>query len=141
MLPDSLLEVTGYAGLGYQPLVDYAGWRVAVLRYHPELLPEHITTMQRHDETDEAFVLLAGRCVLFVAEGDDAITALHAQPMEPLRVYTIKRSAWHSHSLSEDATVLIVENSDTTLANSPVITLTPAQQATLQALAAQWLFG
>ena len=138
MLPENLLEISAYDGPGYQPLVDFGAWRVAVLCYHPELLPENITTMQRHDETDEVFVLLAGRCLLYLAEGSDSITALHAHPMEPLKLYNVKRGAWHSHSLSEDATVLIVENCDTTLANSPVIDLTAEQQTALQALAAPY---
>ena len=141
MLPESLLEVTGYTGLGYRPVVDYAEWRVAVLRFHPELLPENITTMQRHDATDEVFVLLAGQCVLFVGEGDETISAMYAQPMEPLKVYNVKRSVWHSHSLSEDAVVLIVENRTTTPANSPTIELTQAHQKVLQTLAARWLYA
>jgi hypothetical protein len=85
------------------------------------------------------FVLLAGRCVFFLGEGDETISAVYAQPMEPLKLYNVKRSVWHSHSLSEDASVLIVKNRDTSLDNSPTIELTPDQQAALQALAAQWL--
>lgn len=139
MIPEALLQISAYDGLGYAPLVDFASWRVAILRYHPELLPENITTMQRHDETDEVFVLLEGRCMLFVGEGDETITTIRAQAMEPLKLYNVKCSAWHSHSLSEDATVLIIENQDTMLANSPVIELTPTQQHAIQSLAAQYL--
>jgi hypothetical protein len=136
-ISESLLEIRSYDGLGYQPLVDYGRWRVAVLRYHPELEPDAIATMQRHDETDEVFVLLTGRCILFLGSGQDRVESLHAQDMEPLKLYNVKRSAWHSHTLSHDATVLIVENVDTVVENSPVVALPPDQQAEIVRLTRQ----
>jgi hypothetical protein len=54
--------------------------------------------------------------------------------MEPLKLYNIKKSCWHTHTLSEDASVLIVENMDTTLQNSPEIKLNPSQKELLVAL-------
>ena len=129
--PETLLEIRSYSGEGYMPLVDYATWRVAVLNYIDELLPQNLAAMQRHNETDEVFVLLKGRCILFLGEGKDAITRVHAEDMQPLKVYNVKRACWHTHTLSEDAIVLIVENCDTTLENSPHIPLTPAQRQEL----------
>lgn len=134
-ISESLLEVREYAGEGYQPLIDFGAWRVAILRYHPELLPFNITDMQRHDETDEVFVLLVGRCMLFLGDGADRITDVFAVDMEPLKLYNVKRGAWHTHTLSQEATVLIVENVDTTLQNSPKIALSAAQREKLIALA------
>lgn len=127
----SLLEISNYTGEGYRPLVDYGQWRVAILRYIDELLPENIGKMQRHNETDEVFVLLGGRCLLFLGEGDEAISAIHAEDMQPFKLYNVKRGAWHTHTLNEAATVLIVENRDTTLANSPEIELSAAQRQQL----------
>jgi hypothetical protein len=126
---ESLLQIAEYAGDGYQPLIDFANWRVAILRYHEELLPHNIAKAQRHDETDEVFVLLAGRCILFVAEGRERVVEIHAEDMQPLKLYNVRRSAWHTHTLSRDAMVLIVENRDTVRANSPEIDLTAAQRA------------
>lgn len=126
---NTLLEVQEYTGEGYRPIIDYGAWRVAILRYHPELEPDAINTMQRHDETDEVFVLLAGRCILFIGDGDDEIGTIHAVDLQPLKAYNVKKGAWHTHTLSHDATVLIVENRDTTDSNSPVCALTPQQCA------------
>lgn len=126
---EDLLEIREYTGDGYRPIIDYGAWRVAILRYHPELEPEVIHAMQRHDETDEVFVLLAGRCILFLGEGGDEIGAVHAVDMAPFKAYNIKRGVWHTHTLSQDAMVLIVENQDTSKANSPVTTLNEAQRA------------
>jgi hypothetical protein len=125
---ERLLEIRSYAGAGYQPLIDYDQWRVAILRYGDELLPIHINKMQRHNETDEVFVLLEGRCILFLGEGIDAITSITAVDMEPRKLYNVKRGAWHSHTLSADASVLIVENRDTTAQNSPKMILNEDQR-------------
>ena len=132
--PEHLLEISEYLDIGYKPLIDYGEWRVAILRYIDELEPQNLTKMQRHDETDEVFVLLEGRCILFLGEGDGEIKKIHAQDMEPLKLYNVKRSCWHTHTLSEDATVLIVENRDTSDLNSPEIDLDQTQTDTIVGL-------
>lgn len=38
--------------------------------------------------------------------------------MEPYKVYNVKKGLWHHIVVSEDASVLIVENCDTTDENS-----------------------
>jgi hypothetical protein len=134
MVPAVLLEIQEFRGQGYFPLVDYNDWRVAVLRYIEELHPDNIDKMQKHSETDEVFVLLKGRCILFFGEGDIQIHTIYAQDMEPLKIYNVKRNSWHTHTLSEDATVLIVENRDTNLDNSPEIILNPEQKVDLISL-------
>lgn len=130
-IPETYLEIHQYLDKGYKPLVDYGEWRVAVLRYIDELLPQNIDNMQRHDETDEVFVLLEGRCILFIGEGHEQITKIHAQDMKPLILYNVKRSCWHTHTLSQDATILIIENRNTAEHNSPVIKLNSKQRADL----------
>jgi len=123
-ISEKLLEVRDHTKEGYSPLVDYAAWRVAVLNFSNDLLPGNITSMQRHSETDEVFVLLRGRCILFIGDGDEKVTAVHAQDMQPFKIYNVKKSVWHTHTLSRDAKVLIVENRDTTFDNSPFCPLT-----------------
>ncbi len=127
-IPSALLETHEYQGQGYQPLINSPLWRVALMNYTPDLLPDQITEFQRHDETDEIFVLLQGHCILFLGEGGDEVTRIFAQDMIPLRLYNIKKGIWHSHTLSLDAKVLIVENADTSPSNSPRIDLSPHQR-------------
>jgi hypothetical protein len=127
-ISETLLEIREYNGVGYLPLIDYGAWRVAILRFIDELLPQNLDKMQRHDETDEVFVLLAGRCILFVGEGTEQVSEMYAQDMEPLRLYNVRRGCWHTHTLSADASVLIVENRDTTSHNSLEITLDTQQK-------------
>jgi len=54
--------------------------------------------------------------------------------MQPFKFYNVKKSAWHTHTLSQDAAVLIVENQDTSHANSPSTPLTAEQKSQLVSL-------
>ena len=81
-IPEALLDVRTHTDAGYRPVVDFGAWRVAILNFSDDLRPENITTMQRHNETDEVFVLLRGRCTLFVGEGDD-----HSITVDPCAVH------------------------------------------------------
>ncbi|RPH63225.1 MAG: hypothetical protein EHM81_00530 [Chloroflexi bacterium] len=121
---EKLLEIREFTGLGYQPLIDFGAWRVAILRYIDDLIPARIDQVERHNETDEVFVLIEGQAVLFLGEGGDTVTALHPQVMEPKKMYNVKRGVWHCAVLSRDASILIVENCDTGTANSDYWTLT-----------------
>ncbi|MBI2759028.1 MAG: hypothetical protein HYX49_10150 [Chloroflexi bacterium] len=127
-IPVSLLEVREHNEPNYKPLIDYQSWRVALINFAGELSPEKINRMQKHTGTDEVFVLLAGRCILFLGEGDNAVTKVHAVDMEFYKLYNVKRSVWHSHTLSKNAKVLIVENRDTADDNSPFMDLTTDQR-------------
>lgn len=134
-ISEKLLEIQEYTLAGYKPVIDYANWRVAILNFSDDLRAEKITALQRHNETDEVFVLLRGRCILFLGQGDaQSISSVHGQDMIPHTVYNVKKGAWHSHTLSADAMVLIVENRDTTFDNSPFCPLTNDQRQTLRDL-------
>lgn len=126
-LSETLIEIREYSGPDYQPLVDYQNWRVAIINYTSDLTPDKINQMQKHIETDEVFVLMTGRCILFIGEGEETVTKVHGVDMEPYKAYNIKRSVWHSHTFSEDARVLIVENRDTVVENSPFVGLSESQ--------------
>lgn len=129
MIDERLLEIRSFEGTGFQPLIDYDKWRVAMLRYSEELLPERLFAMQRHNETDEVFVLLEGRCILFLGDRKDTITSITAVDMVPRKLYNVRRGVWHNHTLSREASVLVVENSDTTVQNSPRMLLNDNQRS------------
>ncbi|MDZ7792357.1 MAG: hypothetical protein U5P10_01315 [Spirochaetia bacterium] len=135
---DHMVEVITYSEIGYKPVVDYNGWRVAVLNYHYELLPENITHFQKHNETIEVFLLVQGSCVLYIGEGKETITDIHGIQLQPGAVYSVKRGVWHSHTLSPDARVMIVENTDTGEHNSPLCRLTAENREKLRQIAADF---
>ncbi len=126
------IEVINYDKAGYQPLIDYGAWRVAILNYCDELTMAQINNMQKHDETDEVFVLLEGECTLFTGGMGDSLEEIDAIAMEPCRIYNVKRGVWHTHTLNRQSKVLIVENQDTSEENSPTIMLNTDQKANLR---------
>lgn len=114
------IEISLYEKEGYMPVIDYMEWRVAILNYCEELEVENIESMQKHDETDEVFVLLSGSCTLFCAGSGSEIGRIKAVHMEPKKIYNVKKGVWHTHTLSLEGSVLIVENRTTGDDNSPV---------------------
>ena len=127
VLSESLIEIREHHEPDYKPMVDYQSWRVALMNYTADLLPEKINRVQKHTETDEVFVLMKGRCILFIGEGEESVTKIHAVDMELYKLYNVKKDVWHSHTFSEDARVLIVENRDTVVENSPFVPLSESQ--------------
>ena len=124
---ENLLEMHEYLGEGYKPLIDFNCWRVAVLRYLDELQPDKIAYFERHNETDEVFVLLQGQAVLFMGEGEETVENISPVVMRKGILYNVKCGAWHCVALSRDATILLVENRDTAQENSNYFYLLPEQ--------------
>lgn len=122
------IEITEYGGAGYRSLVEFGDWRVAVLNYTEELDFERLCTMQKHTESDEVFVLLSGRFMLFTGGDGETVGEVDGMLLEPGKLYNVKRGVWHTHTLSRDGSVLIVENRDTDRhGDSPVMDLTEEQ--------------
>ena len=118
------IEKTDFPDFGYQAIIDFESWRVAVLKYYFDLIAENIVNFQRHLLTDEVFVLINGTCNLYSAGTGDIPGMIEQVPMEKHKAYNVKKGVWHAHTLSEDAEVLIVENQNTGAENSPVYPIT-----------------
>jgi len=133
----NLIEVLSHDADGYRPLVDYESWRVALLNSAEEFLPDNIAYAQKHDLTDEVFVLLEGRCAL-ILYGDDPgrLGACEAVPLRPGVLFNVKKGVWHTHALTPGSKVLVVENRDTTSDNSPILPLDASGRRELSRAAA-----
>ena len=125
------IEVKEYLEPGYAPVIDYGAWRVAVLNDCEELWVENISTMQKHLLSDEVFVLLKGNCMLFSGGNAKEIGAMNSVALEPYKCYNVKAGVWHTHTLAEGSSVLIIENRNTDDSNSPTAKLTEEQIAEL----------
>jgi hypothetical protein len=119
------IEIVPFPSSGYHPLVDFESWRVAVLRPCEDLLPENLNHLQKHLCTDEVFVLIKGKCTLYTAGSSEIPGAIVKTEMKPHEVYNVKQGVWHTHTLCEDAEVLVIENRDTVEENSPKYYITP----------------
>ena len=135
MVNHQYLEITEHNGEGFRPCVDYGEWRVAILRHIAELEAENITYLERHNETDEVFVLLEGRCILLIGEGTGEMISIQGVDMVPHKLYNVKKGTYHNHAPSKDAVVLIVENKNTGSANSDRIPLSSEYQMQVISLA------
>lgn len=127
-MDEGILEIREHEGEGYKALVDFGAWRVAILRFQEGLQPGQQSSMERHMETDEVFVLTQGEGAIILGGNGHAPALLAYQRMENGKVYNIRKSTWHTVSLSRDASVLIVENQDTRRENSEYIDITEAQR-------------
>jgi ureidoglycolate hydrolase len=136
-MDEKMLEIREYTGDGYAPLVDFGAWRVAVLNFAEGQQPGRIEFIERHNRTDEVFVLLKGNAILFLAEGRQPPGPLSAQRMEPGKAYNIKQGTWHTVAMSPDGAILLVENVDTTRENSNYAPLTAGQRRSIVATARQ----
>ncbi len=117
-------ETYAFSGTGYEKLFAYQDWRIAMLNYIDELHIDQIKYVESHRKTDEAFVLLEGSCTLFLAKMEDQkIIGFDAVSMRPHQVYKIYADIYHTHTLSKDAKLLIIEEESTSEDNSPKIIL------------------
>jgi ureidoglycolate hydrolase len=141
MIDEKIIQIREYRGEGYQPLIYFAGWRVAVLNFLDCIHPTRIADMERHLETDEAFILLRGKAVLIVGGNDGQIADLVPCEMVNEKLYNVRASVWHTILLSPDASVLIVENSDTGEDNSEKCNLDDDTRKQIVGFARQFSFA
>jgi ureidoglycolate hydrolase len=132
-IPARLVEVGAFFGDGYQPVLDFHGWRVAMLRRDDAVASDRFHRVERHRETNEVFILTAGRADLIVCDGDARPAAPVVFPMEPNVAYNIAQAVWHHVVMSPDAHIILVERSDTSVANTDYAELPPDQLAAITA--------
>ena len=112
---EQMLEIKDHEEKGFAPLVRFGTWRVAMSNAAED---EQVCALQRHLETDESFVMLAGAGDMLVACGENRPQVFYRVPMEPKKIYNVRQGTWHAHQMRAGSTLLIVENDGTGNANS-----------------------
>jgi hypothetical protein len=107
------LDVREYKGNGFQPLIVFNSWRVAILNYLDDIHPARNNKMERHTRTDEVFVLMKGRGILLIGGNGSQIDELYSQIMEIGVANNVRQNTWHTVLLSQDASALLVEEQNT----------------------------
>lgn len=107
------LEIFTPSKEGYEAVHSFESWTVAYLTYAERF--DNITQLERHNKTDEIFVLLEGSAVLLIGEDAKQVK------MEKNKMYNVKKGVWHNVMVSKDALLMIVENSNTSVNNSEYI--------------------
>ena len=124
----------GFEGEGLTRVFENEKWMVGIKNWKPMNDIANINNLERHNETDELFILLAGRCTLIYANETGEGLDIQAVEMEPCRVYNIPRTLWHNTVTQRDTKLALIEDSSTGSANSDVIDLTEEQIARVRRL-------
>jgi mannose-6-phosphate isomerase-like protein (cupin superfamily) len=123
-----------FSGEGMTRVYENPKWMVGIKNWKPANDIAGIDCLERHNKTDELFILLSGRCTLLYANESTAGLDIHAVEMEPLRVYNIPATLWHNTVTQKTTKLALIEDSSTGAANSDVLSLTPEQLGTVKKL-------
>ncbi len=123
-----------YEGKGLTRVFENEKWMVGIKNWKPENDITGITCLERHNITDELFVLLSGRCTLLYANETEEGLKIEKVEMEPMKVYNIPTGLWHNTVTEPGVKLILIEDSACSGANSDVLDLTPAQLETVRAL-------
>ena len=113
----------------YKPVLDFHGWKVAMLRHNDASKPDTFYRVERHWNTNEVFILTAGKTDLIIFDGDPADDGPSDQfyviPMELNVAYDVQQSVWHHCVMSPDAHIIIFERSETSVDTTNYHEITP----------------
>lgn len=124
-----------FTGAGMQRVYENEKWTVGIKNWKPANDITGITNIERHNKTDELFVLVEGHCTLIYAEEKGEDLEFHAVKMEKGKLYVIPQSLWHNTITEKDTKMFLIEDVSTGNDNSDVRDLTPEQIKTVQELA------
>jgi hypothetical protein len=112
------LEIHCHSENGFKALMSFGKWRVAVSNGPVSYRQKSITRLSAHCETDEVFVLVKGSGALILGGNGEAPAEPEIVWMQPGLLYNVTRGTWHANAFMPGAQVVIVENEDTSAANS-----------------------
>lgn len=122
-------------GEGYLPLVFFGDWQVAALNWEPLFDASAVGEIERHNETDEVFVLWRGRGMLLIATASGVETV----DMQPGAIYNVTRGTWHTLLATRDASWIIVEKRDTHLHDTEIRQMTEHELRQFRTRFPDWL--
>lgn len=128
------IEQYSFDGEGLTRVFENDKWMVGIKNWKPANDIANTNCVERHNKTDELFVLISGKCVLLFANEVNGELVIEAVDMEPLKVYNIPSTLWHNTVTEKDTKLILVEDSSTGMDNSDVLMLTDAQIAKVKEL-------
>ncbi len=129
------LEIYEWDSEGFSPLVVYGEWLVALMNWEHRFDKSSVGNVERHNETDEVFVLICGKSILFVIEK----TTLKSVDMKPGILYNVAARTWHNVVGTRNAKWLIVENNNTNYENTEFRKLNTEELGELVSQFPSWL--
>ena len=129
------IDVKEFSGEGMSRVYENQKWTVGIKNWKPANDISGIDCLERHNETDELFILLSGACTLVYANENAGNLDIQAVKMEPFKVYNIPATLWHNTVTRKDTKMALIEDSSTGMQNSNVLTLNKEQIARVKQLA------
>lgn len=123
-----------YEQEGMARVFENEKWTVGIKNWKPANDITGIDCLERHRQTDELFVLTAGSCTLIYANETADGIAFGAVEMEPQKVYNIPAALWHNTITRKDTKLILIEDANTSTANSDVLSLDQEQIETVRSL-------
>lgn len=105
-----IMTIKGRTESGYGICIDSAeSWIVAVNNAGPDSDPKNITFFGAHPNTDETFILVAGKACIAVAP-QDVPEEFTVTEMELGACCNVRRNTWHTLMMAPGTKVAICEN-------------------------------
>jgi len=124
-----------FSGEGMQRVYENEKWTIGVKNWKPANDITGIDMLERHNESDELFVLLSGKCMLVSAEETAFGMKFDKVDMEPNKVYNIPKTMWHNTITQKNTKMVLIEDVSTGMANSDIYKLNAEEIAAIQKLA------
>lgn len=105
-----MIEKYRFQGEDFSSVLEFESWKIGLLRYSERF--SEFSRLERHLLTSEAFILLQGQATLY--------TDSEQEEMKIGTVYNIPKGVWHHIVVSPDATVMVVENANTSSDNTEI---------------------
>ncbi|WP_069999786.1 cupin [Cellulosilyticum sp. I15G10I2] len=130
------MKIAEYAfnGEGMNRVFENEKWTVGIKNWKPANDITGIDCLERHNLTDELFVLLAGSCTLIFANKTEDGLVFDAVAMEPNKVYNIPATLWHNTITCKDTKMILIEDSSTSMDNSDIYSLSMEELDVLKSL-------
>lgn len=103
-----MIRIGAHKDGGFGVVAEYGEWKVGLLRYNERF--SRLGEMELHLLTDEVFILSEGKATLY--------TDKETVRMEQNVAYTVPAAVWHHIVVDETATVIVVENRNTSIENT-----------------------
>ncbi|GAB2572322.1 cupin domain-containing protein [Gracilibacillus alcaliphilus] len=108
---------------GMKKVYENNQWMVGIKNWKLANDINGFTNLEKHNETDELFVLLSGECTLVSGEQLNNQWKFGSVYMESNKVYNIPKGVWHNTITSKDTKLVLIEKPDTSMENSEIIEL------------------
>lgn len=131
------MEILSYEfnGEGMHRVFENEKWTVGIKNWKPANDVSGIDCLERHNKTDELFVLVEGHCTLIYANEVEGGLAFGSVKMEKNKVYNIPATLWHNTITQKDTKMILIEDSNTSMDNSDILNLTEEQIKEMRGLA------